>query len=45
MKRVAILVLIASKNDPEADKELTNLLEDMKEMKCWFIDKIIQSEI
>lgn len=44
MKRVTILVLVASKNDPEAEKELANMLESIKEMKYWSIDKIVQAE-
>ncbi|MEM1901016.1 MAG: hypothetical protein QW055_02750 [Candidatus Nezhaarchaeales archaeon] len=44
MKKVAILVLTSSKNDPEADEELANLLENMKGMKHWSIDKVISGE-
>lgn len=44
MKKVAILVLVASKKNPEADKELASLMESVKEMKCWSVDRIIESE-
>ncbi|MEM2213453.1 MAG: hypothetical protein QXD66_06810 [Candidatus Nezhaarchaeales archaeon] len=44
MKRVAILVLVASKNDPKADEELASLLENMKEMSAWSIDRVIEGE-
>lgn len=45
MKRVAILVLVASENDPEVEKELTSLLESTKKMKYWSIDRIVQGEV
>lgn len=44
MKRVTILVLVASKNDPEAEREMTSILESIKEMKHWSIDRVIQAE-